>query len=52
MSQTWRTHDEDSNVQQHFAYLDKTEKVGDWLLAIFGIAILLLLIVGGVVLLS
>ena len=52
MAETPHTPDENSYVQQYFAYLDKTEKIGDWLLAIFGIAILLLLIVAGIFLLS
>lgn len=42
---------EDNRTKEFFDFLDRREKIGDWLLAIFGIAIFLSLILGGIALL-
>ncbi|HLD70979.1 MAG TPA: hypothetical protein VI937_03805 [Negativicutes bacterium] len=52
MPQNQHDHDEDHTVQEYFAYLDRREKISDWFLALYLIAILLLTIFGGFVLLS
>ncbi|MEK7663867.1 MAG: hypothetical protein AAB340_00230 [Patescibacteria group bacterium] len=52
MSHTPHASQEDSTVQQFFASLDQREKISSWFLAIYIIAIFLLMIVSGVVLLS
>ena len=52
MPQNQYGHDEDRNVQEYFAYLDRREKISDWFLAIYLIVILLLTVFGGFVLLS
>jgi hypothetical protein len=52
MSQTPHVPQEDSTVQQFFASLDHREKISNWFLAIYIVAIILLTIIGGVVLLS
>ncbi len=52
MSQTHHAHEEDSTVQQFCAFLDRREKISNWFLAIYIIAILILIVAGGIILLS
>ncbi|MEK7061809.1 MAG: hypothetical protein AAB957_00945 [Patescibacteria group bacterium] len=43
---------DDSMTQEFFAFLDQREKVSNWFLAVYIIAILLLTVIGGIALLS
>ena len=52
MSNISDTQREDSSVQQYFAFLDRREKIADWVYGILIIGGFLLMIVGGIVLLS
>lgn len=52
MSQIQRSQQEDTNVQQYFAHLDRWDKVADWVYGGLIIGCLLLTISAGIVLLS
>jgi hypothetical protein len=47
-----RTTQEDLDSKEFFDFLDRREKIGDWSLVIFGIAVLSLIIFGSIALLS